>query len=98
MIAISTSRSHLIDYPYFYLCFFKLILLKYSNSKIEKIYNKSILEFARLKGLPVIDLVRSFDVDDPTLYQCQIEPSYEGGKIISELIAYVMNNYDFVLG
>ena len=43
----------------------------------------------------IIDLSRTFDIYNDSLYECQIEPSYEGGKLISELIEHVIKNHDF---
>lgn len=64
------------------------------NNLIEEVYNP-ILRIAFDRQLPVIDLPRTFNIEDDSLYRCQIEPSEEGGRLISDLISYVVSNHDF---
>merc|ERR1719235_1794209 len=64
------------------------------NNLMEVIYTP-ILAAASLHRLPVIDLPRTFDIEDDSLYRCQIEPSAEGGSLIAELISHVLCNHDF---
>ena len=56
---------------------------------MEKIYSP-ILEIAENERIPLIDLTNSFDIYNKDLYVYQIEPSENGGKIITELISYVI--------
>jgi len=64
------------------------------NRLMEAIYNP-ILVVASQRRLPVIDLPRSFDIEDDSLYRCQIEPSAAGGSLIAELISHVVLRHDF---
>jgi len=64
------------------------------NRLMESIYNP-ILKVASQRCLPVIDLPRSFDIEDDSLYRCQIEPSAAGGGLIAELISHVVLHHDF---
>ena len=54
-----------------------------------------IFQVAREHRLPIVDLARSFDINNPELYRSQIEPSAMGGKLIADLIAHVISNHDF---
>lgn len=62
------------------------------NQLMETIYPK-VLSLARGKFLPVIDLANSFDINDATLYEDQIEPSSKGCARIARLIDYAMHNH-----
>eukprot|EP00931_Biecheleriopsis_adriatica_P114179 TRINITY_DN89671_c0_g1_i1.p1 TRINITY_DN89671_c0_g1~~TRINITY_DN89671_c0_g1_i1.p1 ORF type:complete len:177 (-),score=15.76 TRINITY_DN89671_c0_g1_i1:39-491(-) len=64
------------------------------NHLMEQVYNP-ILAMASENHLPVIDLPRSFSIQDESLYRCQIEPSAAGGSLITELISHVVCNHDF---
>mmetsp|Transcript_163600 Transcript_163600/g.298476 ORF Transcript_163600/g.298476 Transcript_163600/m.298476 type:complete len:495 (+) Transcript_163600:77-1561(+) len=64
------------------------------NNLMHKVYNP-ILRIAFDRQLPVVDLPRTFNIKDDSLYRCQIEPSVEGGRLIAELIGYVVRNHDF---
>eukprot|EP00455_Lapot_gusevi_P022079 TRINITY_DN2300_c0_g1_i4.p1 TRINITY_DN2300_c0_g1~~TRINITY_DN2300_c0_g1_i4.p1 ORF type:complete len:337 (-),score=89.92 TRINITY_DN2300_c0_g1_i4:208-1119(-) len=50
---------------------------------------------ARVLHLPIIDLTRSFNPHDDTLYHSQIEPSAIGSKLIAKIIAHVVQHHDF---
>ena len=52
---------------------------------LEAVY-APILALARTHNLCVIDLPRSMDPADPRLFECQIEPSLAGGRLIAQLI------------
>lgn len=52
-----------------------------------------VFKVAREKGIPIIDMARSFDLNDPSLYVSQIEPSELGSKIIADTIAHCVNNH-----
>merc|ERR1712224_746857 len=62
---------------------------------MERIYNFIVIDLAREHRLPVIDLASSFDIFNPDLYRSQIEPSDKGGELITELVAFVMGNFEF---
>eukprot|EP00746_Dinoflagellata_sp_MGD_P003144 gnl/MRDRNA2_/MRDRNA2_106113_c0_seq1.p1 gnl/MRDRNA2_/MRDRNA2_106113_c0~~gnl/MRDRNA2_/MRDRNA2_106113_c0_seq1.p1 ORF type:complete len:312 (-),score=35.07 gnl/MRDRNA2_/MRDRNA2_106113_c0_seq1:96-1031(-) len=64
------------------------------NHLMEEVY-RPILKVASQRRLPVVDLPRSFDIEDSSLYRCQIEPSEAGGKIISDLISHLVLHHDF---
>lgn len=61
---------------------------------MEQIY-PPILALARDHRLPVIDLPRSFDAFNGSLYKSQIEPSSEGGSAIAALISHVVSHHNF---
>eukprot|EP01063_Lacrimia_lanifica_P041779 TRINITY_DN981_c0_g2_i11.p4 TRINITY_DN981_c0_g2~~TRINITY_DN981_c0_g2_i11.p4 ORF type:complete len:116 (+),score=22.08 TRINITY_DN981_c0_g2_i11:1279-1626(+) len=49
-----------------------------------------VLALARAHCLPVLDLCNTFDFRNHGLYECQIEPSDLGGRLIAELIAHAV--------
>lgn len=57
-----------------------------------------ILQIAKELNIPMIDLPNTFDIRDDSLFECQIEPSNIGGKLIASLMAYVINRHDFSAG
>lgn len=61
---------------------------------MEHIY-RPIVPLCAALGVPIIDLRRSFDAHNTSLYSMQIEPSALGGLLIARLIAHVINNHDF---
>jgi hypothetical protein len=61
------------------------------NLLMQTIY-APILEVAREKKLPVIDLPRTFDIWNDELYSHQIEPSAKGGEVISAIVEHVVRN------
>lgn len=63
------------------------------NRLMETIY-QPVFELARKHSLALIDLPRSFDINDSSLYCCQIEPSEKGGKLVCELIAHALTEHD----
>jgi lysophospholipase L1-like esterase len=64
------------------------------NRLMQNVYNP-ILRVAAQRQLPVVDLPRSFDIEDDFLYRCQIEPSEAGGRLIAELISHVVLHHNF---
>jgi len=64
------------------------------NKIMETVY-APILDEARNRNLAVIDLPRTCDIYDDSLYICQIEPSSKGGSMIAELIDHAIKNHDF---
>jgi len=52
-----------------------------------------VFKIAAEKGIPIIDMARSFDLNNPSLYVSQIEPSELGSKIIADTVAYCVNNH-----
>jgi len=64
------------------------------NHLMQEVYTP-ILAMASARRLPVIDLPRTFDIEDDSLYCCQIEPSAAGGGLIAELISHVVRKHDF---
>lgn len=63
------------------------------NGLMENIY-APVLALARERGLPVIDLPRTFDIYRSELYEHQIEPSGKGGEVIAAIAKYVVANHD----
>jgi len=59
------------------------------NGLMVRIY-QPIRALARTHGLAIVDLPRTFDVNDPDLYCSQIEPSAKGGAIISKLLGHTV--------
>ncbi len=59
---------------------------------MEMVY-APIIAKAKEKGLPMIDLPNTFDIRNDKLYCSQIEPSEQGGEIISQLIAHIVKNH-----
>ena len=75
-----------------------LLPLKSINLLFEEFAPKMI-DFAREKSIPVIDLSRTFDPLDSSHYgTTPIEPSNESGMFIAELVNTVLNDYDFEYG
>jgi lysophospholipase L1-like esterase len=64
------------------------------NHLMEAVYTPILVEASK-RRLPVVDLPRTFDINNDSLYCAQIEPSAEGGKLIAELISHVVRNHDF---
>eukprot|EP00746_Dinoflagellata_sp_MGD_P009694 gnl/MRDRNA2_/MRDRNA2_119777_c0_seq1.p1 gnl/MRDRNA2_/MRDRNA2_119777_c0~~gnl/MRDRNA2_/MRDRNA2_119777_c0_seq1.p1 ORF type:complete len:284 (-),score=53.62 gnl/MRDRNA2_/MRDRNA2_119777_c0_seq1:37-888(-) len=64
------------------------------NNLMEAVYTP-ILAAAAVRRIPVIDLPRTFDIEDDSLYCCQIEPSAKGGSLIVELIHHTVRHHDF---
>eukprot|EP00928_Gymnodinium_smaydae_P087651 TRINITY_DN71889_c0_g1_i2.p1 TRINITY_DN71889_c0_g1~~TRINITY_DN71889_c0_g1_i2.p1 ORF type:complete len:176 (-),score=36.22 TRINITY_DN71889_c0_g1_i2:118-645(-) len=58
------------------------------NHLMDSLVYPPILAFAQEKGLPILDLPNTFDIGNELLYECQIEPSSAGGRIIAEMIAH----------
>ena len=65
---------------------------------MEKIYNQFLFKLAAQHNLAIVDLSRSFDYKDQSLYVSQIEPSEKGGQLISKLITHVVQKHDFKKG
>ena len=61
---------------------------------METIY-APVIEFAKQNQLVVIDLPRTFDPSNETLYRLQIEPSKAGGALIAQVIHHALNTHDF---
>jgi len=61
------------------------------NTLMQTIYTP-ILEVAKERKLPVIDLPRTFNIWCDELYSHQIEPSAKGGEIISAIVEHVVKN------
>lgn len=76
---------------------------KKEYKEIKKVLEKSkqlLFKIAREFNLPVIDLSKSFNNKDPTHYgkgngNSPIEPSNISSMFISNLVTYVINNFDF---
>eukprot|EP01065_Artemidia_motanka_P002871 TRINITY_DN11367_c0_g1_i2.p1 TRINITY_DN11367_c0_g1~~TRINITY_DN11367_c0_g1_i2.p1 ORF type:complete len:271 (+),score=50.75 TRINITY_DN11367_c0_g1_i2:209-1021(+) len=64
------------------------------NGLMEAVY-PAILALARRKGLPVIDLPRSFDPHDEDLYDHQIEPAAKGSDVIAGLVAHTLQHHQW---
>jgi hypothetical protein len=64
------------------------------HALMERLY-APIIQAARRARSPVIDLPSSFDCDDASLFECQIEPSAVGGARIAAIIAHVLRSHDF---
>uniref|UniRef100_A0A7S3Z9A9 SGNH hydrolase-type esterase domain-containing protein n=1 Tax=Lotharella globosa TaxID=91324 RepID=A0A7S3Z9A9_9EUKA len=64
------------------------------NGLMEKVY-QPIFALARKHHLPLVDLTRSFDIDDASLYRSQIEPSAKGGARIAEILVHVLRTHSF---
>ena len=64
------------------------------NKLMETVF-PVIFQAARQHGLPIVDLARSFDINDSSLYVSQIEPSAEGSKLIAGLLSHVIKHHDF---
>eukprot|EP00239_Pterosperma_sp_CCMP1384_P008306 CAMPEP_0197848014 /NCGR_PEP_ID=MMETSP1438-20131217/7779_1 /TAXON_ID=1461541 /ORGANISM="Pterosperma sp., Strain CCMP1384" /LENGTH=299 /DNA_ID=CAMNT_0043460129 /DNA_START=171 /DNA_END=1070 /DNA_ORIENTATION=+ len=62
------------------------------NGLMETVY-APVVDLARKLSLPIIDLPNTFDIHDSSMYISQIEPSAEGGELIAELIAHVIENH-----
>lgn len=60
------------------------------NHLMEEIY-QPMVALAREHKLPVVDLPRTFDINDGELYRSQIEPSGKGGAVISALLRHVIS-------
>lgn len=56
------------------------------NQLMENIY-APVIQLAKEHGLAVIDLPRTFDIYDSSLYTHQIEPSCAGGRLIASMLA-----------
>jgi hypothetical protein len=61
---------------------------------MERIY-APVISMARAYKIPIIDLPRTFDPADETLYRLQIEPSREGGALIAKVITSCIVTHDF---
>jgi len=59
------------------------------NQLMVSIYSP-IMQLAKEQGLAVIDLPRTFDIYDSSLYTHQIEPSCAGGRIITRIMAHAI--------
>lgn len=64
------------------------------NNLMKAVYTP-ILAAACMRRIPVIDLPRTFDIENDSLYCCQIEPSAAGGSLIAELICHVVKHHQF---
>ena len=64
---------------------------------MQQIY-APIFQIARERGLPIIDMAKSFDLNNERLYISQIEPSEIGSKIISDTITYAVKNHNSTEG
>lgn len=62
------------------------------NRLMETIY-RPVFRLAQEKGLSLIDLPRTFDLYDDSLYTHQIEPSEKGGAKIASMVAHVVANH-----
>ena len=60
---------------------------------LEAVY-APILDMARKLSLPVVDLARSLDPRNNSLFQHQIEPSREGGAVIARLIMHAATHHN----
>jgi len=77
--------------------------VKKNYKEIEKVIEKSkklLFKIAQEFNLPVIDLSKSFDNKNPTHYgrekgNSPIEPSNISSMFISNLVTYVINDFDF---
>ena len=63
------------------------------NHLMENIY-KPVMTLAREKELAIIDLPRTFDIYDDSLYTHQIEPSEIGGSNIAQMIAHAAASHN----
>eukprot|EP00762_Andalucia_godoyi_P003274 ANDGO_06598.mRNA.1 hypothetical protein len=54
-----------------------------------------IFELAARHRIPVVHLSDTFDADEPSLYELQIEPSARGGAVIANLVEYVVRKHNF---
>jgi lysophospholipase L1-like esterase len=61
---------------------------------MEKFY-RPILEYAKEHRIPVLDLPNTFDPYNSKLYVSQIEPSAQGGQLIAEGIAHIVQKHDY---
>jgi lysophospholipase L1-like esterase len=61
---------------------------------MQRIY-RPIITMAKEYGLAVIDLPRTFDPADETLYRLQIEPSKEGGILIAKVVSNAICTHNF---
>jgi len=64
------------------------------NALMEEVY-EDVFKLAKEYQLPIIDLPNTFDIQDPSLYKTQIEPSAKGGDLIAELVTHVATHHDF---
>jgi len=61
---------------------------------MERIY-APILNYAQEHRLAVIDLPRTFNPSDASLYRLQIEPSKKGGALIAKVVKSCIETHDF---
>lgn len=60
---------------------------------LEKFY-EPIIKYAKVNKLPVLNLFKTFDSNDSSLYECTIEPSKDGGKLIAEGMQHITTNHN----
>ena len=63
---------------------------------MERIYCP-IIEMAKKHCLAIIDLPRTFNPSDETLYRLQIEPSKKGGELIAKVVSVKKKNIIFFI-
>ena len=63
------------------------------GAAMERLYQPMIKK-AKEDNIPILDLPNLFDPMNPNLYECEIEPSREGGTFIAEKLARIIKGYD----
>lgn len=63
------------------------------GAAMKRLYQPMIKK-AKEDKIPILDLPNLFDPMNPNLYECEIEPSREGGTFIAEKLAGIIKGYD----
>lgn len=63
------------------------------GAAMERLYQPMIKK-AKEDKIPILDLPNLFDPMNPDLYECEIEPSREGGRFIAEKLTEIITGYD----